>query len=46
MFGNRMLCSWRFHRSNKLEWLEFKLEKTIGIYKHAGNLEKHFAEKG
>ena len=24
-------CSWRFLRSNKLEQLEFKLEKIIGI---------------
>ena len=34
IFGNRMLfliCSWRFLRSNKLEQLEFKLEKIIGI---------------
>ena len=34
IFGNRMLfyiCSWRFVISNKLEQLEFKLEKNIGI---------------
>ena len=26
-----LTCSWRFVRSNKLEQLEFKLEKIIGI---------------
>ena len=26
--------------SNKLEQLEFKLEKNIGIYKHAGKVRK------
>ena len=26
-----LTCSWRFLRSNKLEQLEFKLEKNIGI---------------
>ena len=26
-----LTCSWRFLRSNKLEQLEFKLEKIIGI---------------
>ena len=26
-----LICSWRFLRSNKLEQLEFKLEKIIGI---------------
>ena len=26
-----LTCSWRFHRSNKSEQLEFKLEKIIGI---------------
>ena len=33
-FLNRMLfltCSWKFLRSKKLEQLEFKLEKIIGI---------------
>ena len=30
--------SWRFLMSNKLEQLEFKLEKIIGIYKHAGKI--------
>ena len=28
--------------SNKLEQLEFKLEKNIGIKKHAGKVRKHF----
>ena len=28
---NFLTCSWRFRRSNKLEQLEFKLEKNIGI---------------
>jgi hypothetical protein len=40
---NRMLfltCSWRFLISNKLEQLEFKLEKNIGIEKHAGKVRK------
>ena len=27
--------------SNKLEQLEFKLEKIIGIYKHAGKIRKN-----
>ena len=31
-----LTCSWRFLRSNKLEQLEFKLEKNIWIWKHAG----------
>ena len=26
-----LTCSWRFLRDNKLEQLEFKLEKIIGI---------------
>ena len=26
-----LTCSWRFLRNNKLEQLEFKLEKIIGI---------------
>ena len=29
-----------FHRYNKLEQLEFKLEKIIGIQKHAGKVRK------
>ena len=29
----------RFLRSTKLEQLEFKLEKNIGIEKHAGTLQ-------
>ena len=33
-------CSWRFLRSNKLEQLESKLEKNIGIKKHAGKVRK------
>ena len=31
-----LTCSWRFLRFNKLEQLEFKLEKNIWIWKHAG----------
>ena len=34
IFGNRihtLTFSWRFLKSNKLEQLEFKLEKIIGI---------------
>ena len=41
MFGNSMLfltCSWRFLISNRLEQLQFKLEKIIGIYKNAGKV--------
>ena len=37
-FGNRMLCSWRFLTSNKLEQFKFKLERNIGIRKHAGKV--------
>ena len=35
--GNRMLltCSWRFFMSNKLEQLEFKLEKIAGKVRKA-----------
>ena len=39
-FINRILfftCSWMFLRYNKLE---FKSEKIIGIYKHAGKVRK------
>ena len=32
--------SWRFLRSNELEQLQFKLEKIIGIQKHAGKAKK------
>ena len=35
-----LTCSWRFLRSNKLEQLEFKLEKIIGIQKLAGKVRK------
>ena len=35
-----LTCFWRFLVSNKLEQLEFKLEKTIGIEKHAGKVRK------
>ena len=35
-----LTCSWRFLRSNELEQTEFKLEKNIGIYKHAGKVRK------
>jgi len=35
-----LTCSWRFLRSNKLEQLEFKLAKIIGIEKHAGKVRK------
>ena len=31
---------WRFFLSNKLEQLEVKLEKNIGIKKHAGKVRK------
>ena len=35
-------CSWRFLISDKLEQLELKLEKNIGIYKHVGKVTKLF----
>ena len=35
-----LTCSGRFLRYNKLEQLEFKLEKIIGIQKHAGKVRK------
>ena len=35
-----LTCSWRFLISNKLDQLEFKLEKNIGIYKHAEKVRK------
>ena len=37
--------SWKFLRSNKLEQLECKLEKIIGIQKHAGKVRKRFFQK-
>ena len=33
-------CFWRFLTSNKLEQLEFILEKNIGIQKHPGKVRK------
>ena len=36
-----LTCFWRFLISNKLEQLEFKLEKIIGIQKHAGKVRKY-----
>ena len=34
-----------FLSSNKLEQLEFKLEKIVGIWKHAGKVRKlHFSK--
>ena len=38
--GQNNISSCRFHRSNELEQLEFKLEKIIGIEKHAGKVRK------
>ena len=35
-----LTCSWRFLISDELEQLEFKLEKIIGIRKHAGKVRK------
>ena len=35
-----LTCSWRFLISNKLEQFKFKLEKIIGIKKHAGKFRK------
>ena len=44
-FSNKILstCSWRFLISNKSEQLEFKLEKNIGIYKHAEKVRKQLS---
>ena len=36
-----LTCSWRFLRHDKLEQLEFKLEKIIGILKHAEKVRKY-----
>ena len=36
-----LTCSWRFLISNKLEQLEFKLEKILGFRNMQGNLEKY-----
>ena len=36
-----LTCSWRFFRYDKLLQLEFKLEKNIGIQKHAGKVRKN-----
>ena len=39
--SERSTCSWRFLRSNKLEQLEFKMEKKYWYLKTCGeNLEK------
>ena len=35
-----LTCSWRFLITNKLKQLECKLEKFIGILKHAGKVRK------
>ena len=35
-----LTCSWRFLICNKLEQLEFKLEKITVIQKHAGKVRK------
>ena len=35
-----LTCSWRLLISNKLEQLKSKLEKNIGIKKHAGKVRK------
>ena len=35
-----LTCFWSFLISNKLEQLEFKLKKIIGIEKHAGKVTK------
>ena len=41
-----LTCSWRFLISNKLKQLEYKLEKIIGISKHAGKVRKSFSPIG
>ena len=43
MFGNRMLfklVSGGFSDYKKLEYLEFQLEKNIGVKKHAGKVRE------
>ena len=35
-----LTCSWRFLRLDKLEQLKSKLEKIVGIEKHAGKVRK------
>ena len=35
-----LTCSWSFLRLDKLEQLKSKLEKIIGIEKHAGKVRK------
>ena len=35
-----LTCSWRFLRLDRLEKLKSKLEKIIGIEKHAGKVRK------
>ena len=35
-----LTCSWRFLIPKRLEKLEFKLEKNIGIENHAGKVKK------
>ena len=37
-----LTCSWMFLISNKLEQSKFKLEKNIGIQKHAGKVQKSY----
>ena len=37
-----LTCSWMFLRHDKLKQLNFKLEKIIGIEKHAGKVRKGF----
>ena len=36
-----LTCCWRFLRLDKLEQLKSKLEKIIGIEKHAGKVRKY-----
>jgi hypothetical protein len=39
-----LTCYWRFFIYNKLEQLESKLEKNIGIQKSARKVRKHFED--
>ena len=39
-------CSWKFLRLDKLRQLKFKLEKKIGIEKHAGKVRKGCSKTG
>ena len=41
-----LTCSWKFLRLDKLKQLKFKLEKKIGIEKHAGKVRRGCSKTG